>query len=190
MAKKGKKILQELTRVPINLIILFMIVAVVAIYVIGVVSAQEPMKFVPPTDQPKAMPAFGNTATPNETDIANNQILAEKTIYPSSTPLVIGKEIDLSPTLKDYDKYLVIVTRADGTNEEIKVGPATHDLFETQLPDDILAKLNLEPGDKITSWYDIAIREAHNNNPTATYIPLPGTPTSIPSDTSTPIPYP
>lgn len=102
--------------------------------------------------------AITRTATPNGTDIAMFQTQGAKITPqpPPSTP-VITKNTDLSPELDDNQKYDVLVIRADGTTEEIKVGPTVHN-EPSQLPDGICAKFHLQRGDKIIAWYDIGER--------------------------------
>jgi hypothetical protein len=117
---------------------------------------------IPPPTYPAYPPPNGNTATPNRETVAANVARSAGTVYPTPTPLVISKETDLSPELPDQEKFIVIVARADGTNEKFTIGPVSNYPSSRSFyysADDIqqlLPRFNLQPGDKITSIYPIA----------------------------------
>jgi len=188
-------------RILFALITLILVTLALRIYTqkTATVSAEGRMSVTLPTDQPKNMPSFGNTPTPNGTDIANNILKYANTKFPTNMPIVISKVIDLSPELTDDEKYVVDVRHSDGTIDEYLVGPAdTHDNFTLVLPDIVQAKLNavLKPGDSIFGYYSILVKKSTSNQPPArsTYTISPGdnqiaarsTPESYPGPASQP----
>jgi len=89
------------------------------------------------------------TSTPDATQRAEYS----KTVYPTPTEIPISKYTDLSPSLNDQDKFIILVKHSDGTYEQFTVGPLrsyTSLLFE--LPDYIINQIPLQPGDEIIAW--------------------------------------
>ncbi len=105
-----------------------------------------------PNDTPAYQLSNDATSTPNapdETQIAEYS----KTVYPTPTEIPISKYTDLSPNLKDQDKFIILVKHSDGTYEQFTVGPIrSYTSLLTELPDYILNQIPLKPGDEIITW--------------------------------------
>jgi hypothetical protein len=89
------------------------------------------------------------TSTPDATQIAEYS----KTVYPTPTKIPISKYTDLSPSLNDQEKFIILVKHSDGIYEQFTVGPLRSytDLL-IELPDYIINELPLQPGDEIIAW--------------------------------------
>lgn len=102
-----------------------------------------------PTDVLSTYQNNDYTSTPDATQRAEYS----KTVYPTPTKIPISKYTDLSPSLNDQEKFIILVKHADGTYEQFTVGPLrsyTSLLFE--LPDYIINQIPLQPGDEIIAW--------------------------------------
>lgn len=135
------------------------------------------------------------TATPNPADMAQFQTEGAKITPSTPTPtLVITKHTDLSPELDDNQKYYVLVTHADGTNEDYKIGPTVPINQITELPGAICARMNLTPTDRIVEWYDIGSYNVMRNQwkaiATMMARPTDTPPPPRPTGTDTVSPYP
>lgn len=105
----------------------------------------------PPTDLPNGFryPNDHNTATPDATMRA--QFL--KTVYPTPTDITISHIIDLSPNLKDADKFHITVRQANGTYLQYNVGPLwSRSDLTNGLPSYIVTQIPLKSGEKIGGW--------------------------------------
>ncbi|MFZ2096226.1 MAG: hypothetical protein WAV05_06265 [Anaerolineales bacterium] len=89
------------------------------------------------------------TSTPDATQIAEYS----KTVYPTPTKIPISKYTDLSPSLNDQEKFIILVKHSNGIYEQFTVGPLRSytDLL-IELPDYIINELPLQPGDEIIAW--------------------------------------
>lgn len=131
------------------------------------------------------------TSTPEAPD-ATQVAEYSKTVYPTPTKIPISKYTDLSPSLNDQDKFIILVKHSDGTYEQFSVGPLRSytDLL-IELPDYIINELPLQPGDEIIGWRSPAylhpiIIETESSTATQSIMIQP---TQIPP-TSIPYPYP
>jgi hypothetical protein len=128
------------------------------------------------------------TSTPNAPD-ATQVAEYSKTVYPTPTEIPISKYTDLSPSLNDQDKFIILVKHSDGTYEQFTVGPLrSYIILLNELPDYIIKEIPLPPGDEIIAWLPPAnpYRAIGTELPTATQTIMIN-PTEI---QSTQIPYP
>jgi hypothetical protein len=154
---------------------------------------------LPPTNLPTNN-QINNNATSTPDAIMRAQF--RKTIYPTPTNIVISKYTDLSPSIKDQDKFHVYVRHSDGTYEQFNIGPLrTRSDLDIGLPSYILSEIPLGPGDKIGGWdppaqyqrFAPGVLETLFPNPTESISPteIPTNPTeSISSTEISPNPYP
>jgi hypothetical protein len=145
-----------------------------------------------PTD-----PIRNRTATPNRLTVEANGTLYAN-CCPSSTPLIISRTIDLSPNLPDYEKYIVVIARSDGTVDKFFIGPirtVTQTMDIMPMPPELVAQLNLQPGDTVIytsafrfekTWPIILTPTAHATQTEITHT----IPTFISSNMTTPTIYP
>jgi hypothetical protein len=129
-----------------------------------------------------------NTPTPDETQIAMNRATTPDSIAPSPTIIIISKYLDLSPELSKYEKYILVISHPDGTNDQVLVGPIPREpnVNPMDIPTEIIKKIELKPGDKILSKTDLSALVGMPQPPEKTSTPLPTLPTSV----STKQPYP
>jgi hypothetical protein len=102
-----------------------------------------------PTEIVNNLPKTNDTATPDATFAAKNLMITPDKVYPSPTKIILLRTTDLSPELMNGEKYSVIITHADGTNEKYLIGPIPKGDFSLDIPKLILDKLNLRSDDKI-----------------------------------------
>lgn len=133
------------------LIVLIIIIGLVAFRPL-IVSATSGL-LAPPVPTPFVGngPKNEHTATPDLTQVAKNRMVTPAFIAPLPTKIVISKITNLSPELDINDEYSFVISHKDGTNEEILFGPVPQGDISLNVPDDVLKKLNLQPGDKIIS---------------------------------------
>ena len=129
-----------------TLILVAAILLILFALAIRQVQSQEGFPIGPPTPVLNTI-TTNNTATP---DIRN---VGKATIYPTFTPFVISKELDLSPDLSDEEEYFILVQKGSGEIIFYKVGPAPTNAESLPIiPELILDKIPLEEEDIIISW--------------------------------------
>jgi hypothetical protein len=98
-------------------------------------------------------------------------------VWPTPTPIVISKTIDVTPELDDMYKLQVTVVHPDGIVDNYKVGPVPVDSLRTPPLTEVLRqKIPLQAGDKILFVESIASLQAHHE-PTASPTSAADTPT-------------
>lgn len=80
--------------------------------------------------------------------------IPEGTSEPSPIPIIISNEIDLAPELSENDKIKIFVQHLDGTITLFWYGPAPEGIAcgQPNLPQEVLAALPLNVGDRIYGW--------------------------------------
>ena len=133
-------------------ILLLFSILIIGIKTIVAQGQGRPIPPVLPNDTPAYQMINDATSTPNAPDATQ---IAEysKTVYPTPTEIPISKYTDLSPSLNDQDKFIILVKHSDGTYEQFTVGPLrSYIVLLNELPDYIIAALPLQPGDEIIAW--------------------------------------
>lgn len=94
-----------------------------------------------------------NLIPPTPTPDASQQAENIQTVYPTPTEIPISKYTDISPSLNDQDKFIILVNHSDGTYEQFTVGPLrSYIVLLNELPDYIIDALPLQLGDEIIAW--------------------------------------
>jgi len=124
----------------------------------------------PPTRVLTPFPS-DNTAEPVDTGCC-------ATVYPTQTPIIASKTVDLSPELGESEEYSIYVQKNTGEIILYLIGPLQGDWRDGRLPDAYVEMLPLEPGDEII-WVERPLPPALQ---IPTEIPAsPVTPTSTPT---------
>jgi hypothetical protein len=193
MPRKEAKMFKQfaLKRKTLLLLATFLLFSILIISIKTIVAQGQdrPNSHALPTDVSSTY-QINNDAT--STPDATQQAQYRMTVYPTPTNIPISKYTDLSPNIKDEDKFTVLVKHANGSYEQFSVGPLrpyTPILSINELPDYILAEIPLQPGDEIIAWSlpDNLFRAEGTARPTTTQSII--NPTQILS-TPTSYPYP
>lgn len=166
-------------------ILLLFGISIIGIRTIVAQGQGTPVPPVLPNDTSAYQITNDATSTPNATMQAQYRM----TVYPTPTEIPISKYTDLSPNLNEQDKFTILVKHSNGAYEQFTVGPLrSFIVLLNELPDYIIAKIPLQPGDKIIAWLPPAnpYRAMGTQMPTTTQ-----SKTIMPTEIqSTQLPYP
>jgi hypothetical protein len=146
-------LIQKIGKGKILLALVILILISISVISIKTIVAKDQGRLIPsglPIDELSTY-QMNNDAT--STPDATQQAEYSNTVYPTPTEIPISKYTDLSPSLNDQDKFIILVKHSDGTYEQFTVGPLrTYTDLLIELPDYIITELPLQPGDEIIGW--------------------------------------